>query len=215
MVQAIVHFCFLGRQETKSIENGDAELKEKAECQHKEARSSPITIPNSLFDSEQDECDTADNTKQEDHKLEGILGSREKMPSGGSLDLRTASDLSIDTADTCNLQDDDSQHESLVTALEEECDYDCDSIDEDEEWRLLLLEDYYDINSSGSFPRPSAHADDDSMSSLEPVESINTVCDKLNRVRDEPKLIKTSPSNRDTMLDHKPIAMTSISVTAQ
>ena len=59
---------------------------------------------------------------------------------------------------------------------------DCDSIDDDDdEWRLQLLKDYYD--NTTNFLKPTE--DYSTVRSLEPAESINMLCEKLQRKRDD------------------------------
>ena len=59
----------------------------------------------------------------------------------------------------------------------DEEDYDCDSVDDDDEWRLRLLNDYYENDTD--FLRPAA-AEEQSIGSLEPKESINGIKGSLN-----------------------------------
>lgn len=64
----------------------------------------------------------------------------------------------------------------------DEEDYDCDSVDDDDEWRLRLLNDYY--KNDTDFLRPAA-AEEESIGSLEPKESINGIKGSLNEDENE------------------------------
>ena len=73
---------------------------------------------------------------------------------------------------------------SLEVEQEEGCydDIDCDSIDDDDdEWRLQLLKDYY--GNTTNFLKPTQD-DSSTIRSLEPAQSINMLCEKSQRKKD-------------------------------
>ncbi|GFH44277.1 predicted protein [Chaetoceros tenuissimus] len=109
-------------------------------------------------------------------KVKQLKGQHKKSNSQPSLEqiasVNTFSSESEAQEDTSNARD---AFENENDSDEE--DYDCDSVDDDDEWRLRLLNDYYENDTD--FLRPAA-AEEESIGSLEPKESINGIKGSLN-----------------------------------
>lgn len=174
LVQAVVHFKFLGRK-TKQESNDDL--------------SSPLMTvveDSSEVDAVADQVITRDSIEPEssqqelpkDHILPSalsIVDSSDSTDSDGDRDSRTSRtnmksqhELHTSEPQEYDVDDDRNPHEEQY---DDEDDH--ESIEEDDEWRYKLLEFYYENNT--------LFLDESKEGSLEPMHSINMLCEKLHR----------------------------------
>ena len=179
LVQAVVHFKFLGRK-TKQESNDDLSSPLMTVVEDSSEIDAVAAVADQVITRDSIEPESSQQDFPKDHTIPSalsIVDSSDSTDSDGDRDSRTSrtymkSQHELHTSEPQEHDDDDDDDRD---PHEEQYDDEDghESIEEDDEWRYKLLEFYYENNT--------LFLDESKEGSLEPMHSINMLCEKLHR----------------------------------